>query len=74
MRRAKNRSFQKFGDRILQCGDLYEQEERFFGLINVRPENYTEEWAKSLSCPIIRVDGTKSVEENLNFIIERLRK
>ena len=59
---------------MLQCGDLFEREERFFDLVSARPENYVEEWVKSLSCPIIRVDGTKSVEENLTFIIERLEK
>ena len=74
MERVKNRSFQKFGDRILKGGDLYEQEERFFDLANSRPENYAEEWVQTLSCPMIRVDGTKPVEENLTFIIDKLKE
>ena len=32
--RVKERSFQKFGNRMLSGGDLYEQEEKFFALYN----------------------------------------
>ena len=73
MRRVKNRSFQKFGNRMLPGGDLYEQEEKFFDLVKSRAENTVEEWVQSLSCPIIRVDGTKPIEENVKFIIEQIR-
>ncbi|MCM1244177.1 MAG: AAA family ATPase [Roseburia sp.] len=72
--RVRNRSFQKFGDRMLMGGDLYEQEKRFFEFVESRPENTVEEWIQSLKCPIliIRIDGTKSIEENVDFIIEQL--
>ena len=73
MQRVRNRSFQKFGDRMLIGGDLYEQEETFFELVESRPENTVEEWIQSLKCPIIRIDGTKSIEENIDVIIERLQ-
>ncbi len=73
MQRVRNRSFQKFGNRILRGGDLYEQEERFFDFVKSRSENTVEEWIQSLECPIIRIDGTKSIEENLDFIIEQLQ-
>lgn len=72
IQRVKNRSFQKFGDRMLLGGDLYEQEEHFFNLVKSRPENIVEEWAQSLNCPIIRVDGTKPIEENIDFIINQM--
>ena len=72
IQRVKDRSFQKFGDRMLPGGDLYEQEENFFDFVRSRAENTVEEWAKSLSCPIIRVDGTKPVEENITFITEQI--
>jgi len=73
IQRVKNRSFQKFGNRMLTGGDLYEQEERFFDLVKSRSENTVEEWIQSLKCPIIRIDGTKSIEENVDFIIEQLK-
>lgn len=74
IQRVRNRSFQKFGNRMLMGGDLYEQEEKFFELVKSRPENTVEEWIQSLKCPIIRIDGTKPVEENVDFIIEQLQR
>lgn len=74
LQRVKNRSFQKFGDRMLPGGDLYEQEENFFDFVRSRAENTVEEWIKTVSCPVIRVDGTKPVEKNVNLIIEWIKK
>ncbi|MCH5273454.1 MAG: AAA family ATPase [Lachnospiraceae bacterium] len=71
--RVKNRSFQKFGNRMLPGGDLYEQEEKFFDLVKSRTESTVEEWVQSLNCPVIRVNGTKPVEENIKFIIEQMK-
>ena len=72
MERIRNRSFQKFGDRMLPGGDLYEQEQKFFDFACSRAENSVEEWAASLSCPVIRVDGTKSAAENIKSIIAQI--
>lgn len=72
MQRVKNRSFQKFGSRMLPGGDLYAQEKRFFDFVESRAENTVEEWVQSLNCPIIRIDGTKPIEENIDFIIEQM--
>lgn len=72
MQRVRNRSFQKFGNRMLTGGDLHGQEERFFDFVKSRSENTVEEWIQSLECPIIRIDGTKVIEENVDFIIEQL--
>lgn len=69
MERVRNRSFQKFGDRMLSGGDLHGQEERFFALVESRAEDMVEKWVKELSCPVIRVDGTRPIEENVGFII-----
>ena len=73
IQRVRNRSFQKFGSRMLPGGDLYEQEEKFFDLVKSRSESTVEEWIQSLKCPIIRIDGTKSIEENVELIIAQLR-
>ena len=73
LERVRNRSFQKFGDRMLPGGDLHEQEEAFFDFVAARPENLVEEWIKSLRCSVIRVDGTRPVEENVRIIIEQMR-
>lgn len=72
LQRVKNRSFQKFGDRMLAGGDLYEREERFFAFAALRDENTVTEWLRSVKCPVIRLDGTKAVEENVNFLMDCL--
>ena len=73
IQRVRDRSFQKFGNRMLMGGDLYEQEEKFFEFVKSRPENTVEEWVESLKCPIIRIDGTKSIEKNVYYIIEQIQ-
>ena len=72
MERVKKRSFQKFGNRMLPGGDLHEQEEGFFEFVKSRAENTVKEWVQLLSCPIIRIDGTKPIEENIDFIIKEI--
>ena len=73
IQRVRNRSFQKFGERMLLDGDLHEQEEKFFDFVKSRPENTVEEWVKSLKCPVLRIDGTKAIEKNVDFIMERIQ-
>ena len=58
---------------MLSGGDLFEQEENFFRFVESRDENTVEEWIKSLKCPVIRIDGTKPIDENTNFIIELIQ-
>ena len=72
IKRVRDRSFQKFGNRMLPGGDLYEAEENFFRLVESRAENTVEEWVRSLRCPVIRIDGTKPVEENIQFVIGQI--
>lgn len=70
---VKKRSFQEFGNRMLSGGDLFEQEEKFFRFVESRNENTVEEWVKSLKCPVIRIDGTKPIDENTDLIIEYIQ-
>lgn len=74
MQRVKNRSFQKFGSRMMPGGDLYEQEKRFFDLVESRTESMVEEWVNTINCPVIRVDGTKPIEKNLSYIIGQISR
>ena len=70
--RVRSRSFEKFGARMQPGGDLYESEEAFFRMAAQRDESHIENWLKTLSCPIIRVNGTKPVAENIEFILQKL--
>ncbi len=73
MQRVKNRSYEKFGDRMEFGGDLYEREKSFFDTVNNRKENTVEEWIQCLKCPILRIDGTKLIEENIEFVLREMR-
>ena len=66
------RSAQKFGDRIQEKGDLADTENAWFSVVNSRPENFVTEWLERVPCPVIRIDGTASVEENVNYLLEKL--
>ena len=72
LQRVRNRSFKKFGSRMLIGGDLYSQEEAFFQLVEARQDDYVERWLQAVKCPIIRVDGTKPTEENVEHIIQTI--
>ena len=71
--RIRNRSFRKFGSRMLPGGDLHDKEEAFFQMAEARTEAYVENWVRSLRCPVIRVDGTLPIEENVRFIMSQLK-
>ncbi|MBO5323602.1 MAG: AAA family ATPase [Oscillospiraceae bacterium] len=71
--RIRNRSFQKFGNRMLMGGDLHKQEEAFFQMVESRQDDYIENWLQMVKCPIIRVDGTKPIEENVERIIKQIK-
>ncbi len=72
-RRVRDRSRQKFGDRILPGGDLYEKENAWFRLTDNRPEDYVTKWLGTVDCPVIRVDGTLPAEENAEYLAALFR-
>ncbi len=68
MKRIRQRAIDKFGDRVLPGGDMYEQEESFFEYAEKRTPEKIEKWLKTLSCRVIRLDGTKPIQENVELI------
>ena len=72
MKRIRQRAYEKFGDRVLPGGDMYEQEEKFFAFAKKRTPEKIEEWLKTLTCRVIRLDGTKAVEYNVQTLIDRI--
>ena len=70
--RVRNRSYQKFGDRIFPGGDLFEKENKWFSITDSRPEAYVTTWLETVRCPVIRIDGTLPVEKNIAFLMSVL--
>ena len=71
-RRVRERSYQKFGDRVLPGGDLYETERNWYALTDSRPDDYVTRWLDTVQCPVIRIDGTLPVKENLGKLLTLL--
>ena len=71
-RRVRDRSYQKFGDRVLPGGDLYEKEQKWYALTASRPDDYVTQWLDTVRCPVTRIDGTLPVEENLSRLLSIL--
>ena len=70
--RVRDRSYQKFGDRMLPGGDLFEKENRWFALTDSRTDDYVTDWLEQVDCPVIRIDGTRPVEENADYLVSVL--
>ena len=70
IQRVRNRSFQKFGDRMLAGGDLHGPEEAFFQVVESRRDDYVENLLSNVNCPVIRVDGTKPIADNVEHIVQ----
>ena len=67
--RVRDRSYRRYGERILPGGDLHDTETAWFSLTDSRPEDYTEKWLETAHCPVIRTDGTLPVEENVAYLV-----
>jgi uridine kinase len=72
LNRVKQRSYDRFGDRVLEGGDMYEQEQGFFESIVTKNMEKTDEWVKGIDCPIISVDGTKPIDETIKLLLAKL--
>ena len=74
MEHIKQRVYDKFGERVLEGGDMYEQEQKFFDFVASRPLTNIDQWAETLACPIIHIDGTVDWKVSATNIAESWRK
>lgn len=72
MQRIRQRSYDKFGNRMLPGGDLFEKEQRFFGMVQNRTDEIIQQWLASLAIPVIYLNGLRPVEENLQMVLKQL--
>ena len=68
MQRVRERSFGKFGKRMLPGGDLWEREERFFAMVQNRSDDRFLRWLDSLAIPVLHADGLLPVEQNVQRV------
>ncbi|MCQ2447231.1 MAG: AAA family ATPase [Clostridia bacterium] len=77
VKRVHERELALFGPRILVGGDMHEAHQKFLrdvagyddGFGGCTSANH-EKWLASLSCPILRLDGSQPLDENIRCILE----
>jgi adenylate kinase family enzyme len=73
--RLRSRTFSQFGNRVCRGGDMCENNNKFIESAanyetNGRIEQH-ELWIEELPCCVLRVDGTKGISENAQWIAEK---
>ena len=80
--RLRDRALVRWGSRVLPGGDMYKAHEAYRDYLACARSYDTdittqacivqhEQWVQELPCPVLRVDGTKSVGENVDYILEK---
>jgi hypothetical protein len=77
MERLHRRERERFGERILPGGDMYEVSQAFLtwaasydeGGLDIRSRRLHEEWLGTLPCPILCFEGEYSIEEHLAVLM-----
>jgi len=84
--RICRRELQRWGERVLPGGDMYEREGAPYRDYLAWAKSYDEgteetfsmaqheKWISELPCPVLRLDGTEPVEKNAERVIEALRR
>ncbi len=73
VRRIEEREIRRFGDRVLPGGDMYEQQADFRRMVETRDPSAASQSAEKLPCPVIKLNGTAPVEENIAAILSHLK-
>ncbi|MGN0381987.1 MAG: AAA family ATPase [Suilimivivens sp.] len=68
VRRVKEREEKRWGDRVTEGGDMYEQQASFRKLIAGFTDTKVTDSIGKVSCKIVELDGTCSIKENVEII------
>ena len=74
VKRVQHREEIRFGSRVLPGGDMYEQHREFSNRIADKRNQTVEESANKLKCVKVKLDGTKSVNENVAIVMRTIEK
>lgn len=75
VQRVNSRAIERFGNRVLEGGDMYESHMRFLeynlsyegdGSPNLKEQ---KEWMSSVPCLSLELDGEDEIEKNANIIV-----
>jgi hypothetical protein len=82
MARLQQREHERFGERILPGGDMYEQSQAFLvwaasydeGGLDIRSRRLHAQWLRTLPCPIVCFEGACTIEEHLAVLMAEIER
>lgn len=74
MERINTREYKKFGDRVLQGGDLYDSQLKFHNKVLARTDEHIEKQMQYISCPVLKLDAALPLDDIVNKIYEAYTK
>lgn len=73
MQRIRLREETRFGERVMPGGDMFHQQMEFRRMAESRNEQMLLGDAEKLICPVFKLDGELSVEENVRIVMEIIK-
>jgi hypothetical protein len=81
LERLRQREHERYGERIMAGGDMYEQSQAFLdwaasyddGGLDMRSRRRHEEWLSTLPCPIVCIEGEYSIDEQIDALVAEIR-
>lgn len=74
MERIKMREYKKFGDRVLDGGDLYGSQQKFHNKVLARTDEHIEKQMQYISSPVLELDAALPLTDIVNKIYEAYTK
>jgi adenylate kinase family enzyme len=80
LQRLADRELLRYGDEIKPGGLKYEDTKSFLewaaqydtGGLEIRSRALHEQWMSGLSCPVLRLEGTESVQERVKLVLDAI--
>lgn len=70
LERIRQRELRRFGDRVLESGDLFESQQRFRAFAAGRTEEPILVALQNLSCPVLKLDAALPVEQLVDEVLQ----
>ncbi len=63
LERVKKRTFDLHGSRVLEGGDMFEQEQAFFRYVETRSMDKTDKFTMNTKLPVLYIDSSKNADD-----------
>jgi len=74
LKRIKQRVQDKYGKRICRGGDMYKRHLEFIDFVASRDLTKMDNWAQTLTCPVLYIDGQEDWHANAAYIAKQAEK